>query len=357
MDFNKGVGDPDGKRLARRQSFALEEACRLAECLARMLRQCNLPDKDANAIATDLRVKSVQAAERAEGRIESRLTTKKTGHPLLEGRKVNCLFLDESGTSVIHAPEKVFALGGVAIHEEDIAPYQVAADKIKQKFFGRTDITFHEPLMRNHRDSFSFHGDPTRRREFDDEIRNLVANTPFVVFGIGIRKDFLKREYIDSGSDPYLPTQVYDLAIMLLLERYTDFLATHTERRIGRVHLESIGAREDAEHQAAYADLLLHGTQFVSEKAFQSWVEAGCRFVPKSGSNPAELADLVAREVFEWTRDACQVEPPYWQTLASKIHLRAEGHYGKFGIKLFPSTGIEDAIMAHRQACGAGKRN
>ena len=333
-----------------------EEACRLAECLARALRRAGHPDEAAMELAKELRIAAVQLLERSEGRIESRLKTKNTGHPLLEDRKVNCLHLDESGTAAIAADDEVFALGGVAMHEADVPAYVAKADELKLHFFGSIDITFHEPLMRKHDKIFSFGADPAKRAEFDRALYALVEATPFTAFGVGIRKKVFRREFVETGVDPYLPTSVYDLAIMLLLERYVDFLATHAERRLGRVHLESIGSREDAEHQAAYADLLLHGTQFVSESAFQSWVEAGCRFSPKRGSSPTELADLVARDMFEWTRSDCSVEPRYWRIISAKAHLRGDGQFGKFGIKVFPNSNIEEAVTAHRLGCGATVR-
>src|SRR5437867_3365810 len=118
-ELHKGPGDPDGRRLALRRANATEEACRIAECLARALRRCGASDATALQIAQDLRVESVQLREKAEGRIESRLTTRTTGHPLLENRRTTCLYLDESGSSSMRGTENIFALGGVAMREED----------------------------------------------------------------------------------------------------------------------------------------------------------------------------------------------------------------------------------------------
>src|SRR5437660_1279624 len=112
-DFNKAVGDPDGRRIARRQSEVAEEACKIAECLAMAMRRCGVSDAEANKIAEELRQRSVDLLEKSVGRIESRLTTKITGHPLLEGRGVNSLYLDESGTTSTSTKDSVFALGGV----------------------------------------------------------------------------------------------------------------------------------------------------------------------------------------------------------------------------------------------------
>jgi hypothetical protein len=354
---NKGEGDPEGRKLARRHAQACEEACRMAEVLAIMLRRAAIDDSGVNVLALKLREQCVRCMEKAEGGpVIARLTTKNTGHPLLEGRPANVLHLDESGTAVV-GPEPVFALGGVAMHEEDCDAYVTNANALKMRFWGHTNITFHEPHMRKHRAIFNFHGDRAKQSAFEKDLRYLLKNTPFVCFGVAVRKDLFKSMFVDQGIDPYLPTKVYDLAIMLLLERYVDYLSTNADRRLGRVHLESIGKRDDAEHQAAYADLLLHGTQFVPESTFQSWVEAGCRFAPKQGSGPAELADLVAREVYEWANSDCKVDPRHWDILKPKIYRRDEGHFGRFGIKIFPADGLEDAIYAHRVACGAVVRN
>lgn len=327
----------------------------MAECLSKALRRCDLPDADAVRIAQELRIKSKEFLEKAYGRIESRLTTKKTGHPLLESRLTDCLFLDESGRAALDPKEPVFALGGVSMRENDIAAYVEEADRLKLHFFGRTDVTFHEPHMRKHINDFAFRGNAARQAEFDAAFRALVEATPFKVFGAGIHKEEFRHSFLDQATDHYLPKSVYDLAITLLLERYVDYLATDGERGVarhmGRVHLESIGKREDAEHQAAYTDLLLHGTQFVPEGTFQSWIEPGCRFSPKVRSNPSELADLVAREVFEWTRSDCKVDPPYWNVLNRKVYYRGDGHFGKFGVKVFPGMDLEDALLAHRTLC------
>lgn len=354
--MSKGPGDPDRIRLARRQADACEEASRIAEVLAALMRRALLPDTNAVTIAKDVRLKAVAFREAAAGRLESRLTTKNTGHPLLEGRRLKGLFLDESGTAVMGSPEDVFSLGGVAMNAEDIEAYKQAADLLKTRFFGHVNVTFHEPMMRKHRGLFNFRGDTAKQNAFSAEHRSLVASTPFTVFGAAIRKTEFKRLFVETAADPYLPNQIYDLAIMLVMERFVDHLAYDPDRRLGRVHLESIGARPDAEHQAAYGDLMLHGTQYVPENTFQSWLEAGCRFVPKSGSGVGELADLVARELYEWAMSDCKVTPPYWGILSTKCYCRGDGHYGRFGLKVFPECGVSEAVYAHREACGATPR-
>jgi|GEM_PF-6739639 len=128
VEYLKGAGDPEGKRLARRQAESADEACRVAECLAILLRRSGLPDAPAIEIAKSLRITSVQLRRKCAGRIEPRLTIKNTSHPLHERRQSNHLYLDESGTASIFADDKVFALGGAVLHEEHVEKYVNAAD-------------------------------------------------------------------------------------------------------------------------------------------------------------------------------------------------------------------------------------
>lgn len=311
-----------------------------------------MDDEDAKAIAKGLRIKTTDFEQKALGRIPSRMNARKTTSPLLEKRPICSLFLDESGTSASSGSDGTFAIGAVAMCEPDILDYVSTANEIKTRYFGTLDHTFHEPMMRKRSGMYRFQGDLELQRAFAGEFAALVNATPFVAFGVGIRKQAFAQDFASTGLDPYLPTKLYDLALMLLLERFVDYMAYKEPRHIGRVHLESIGSLEDAEHQAAYADLLLHGTQWVSDSVFRSWLETGCRFSPKTGSNPAELADLVAREVFEYTRSDGQESPCQWSVIGPKFYLREDGLAGKFGLKIFPDSDIRAKTLEFRNACG-----
>lgn len=272
---------------------------------------------------------------------------------------MNHLFLDESGSHHYNSKDGVFALGGISIHDADVKAYVRRSNALKKRFFGTAGITLHEPHMRKREGPFSFGKDEKRRAAFDKALRKLLIDTPFTVFGVAIRKKAFKAEFVDNATDPYLPTNIYDLAIMLVSERFVDYLSTQNNpsRLLGRVHLESIGPQEDATHQVSYANLLLYGTQYVPEGLFQSWVETACHFSPKTGSSPAELADIVARELFEWTTSDCKSPPRFWDIICQKIYVRGSGQFGKFGVKVFPDGDIKDLITEHRTFCGAATTN
>ena len=192
-----------------------------------------------------------------------------------------------------------------------------------------------------------------KQREFDYAIDQLIDDTDFTVFGVGIRKNYFQQQFVDTGSDPYLPTDVYAVAIVLLMERYVDYMATAKSELIGRITLESQGPREDAYHQMEYARLLISGSQWVTPAAFRSWPETGLRFVPKRGSEPTELADVVSRDLYEWIRSGCTGNPTRWKYLSRKVYCRGDGQKGKFGVKVFPDHDIRNLIEAHRRQYGA----
>ena len=301
-------------------------------------------------VIEQIRVRERQELQRAHGWLDSRRAFKlKSGQPLSEGRSENVLYVDESGVA---APEPLlaeswFAIGAVAMFPEDVSTYEELANSIKRTFFGTTDITFHEPHMRRRRDHFFFDDDQRRQREFDEAIRQLIVDAPATFFGVGVRKTQF-QQFIDAGQDPYLPADAYSLAITMLLERYVDYLAHLPGRAVGRVTFESIGPREDALRQAAVVDLLLHGTQWLSESAFQGMLHTGVLYAPKRGTEATELADIVAREVFEWVSSGCTREPKYWDVVSSKFYSRGDRQMGKFGLKVFPDSDIRSLIEAHR---------
>jgi hypothetical protein len=328
--------------------------------VARML-EVLVKRADCDASAVTGLIKELATRERIEldrghGRIEPRTRFKPhVSQPLLERRRRSMLYIDENGKS---APEplpqpSVFALGAVAMPEEAVDDYCAAADEVKLEFFGHTNIHFHEPYLRNREGIYYFGGDEQRQRQFDEAIDELIRNTEFVAFGVGIRKRAFTDEFVNTDVDPYLPTDVYALAIIMLLERYLDFLAHNEPKRLGRVTFESIGAKEDAIHQLEYARVLLDGSQWVPDSAFRSWLETGLRFTTKVGSDPMELADMLSRDLFEWVREDCNSTPKRWELLSEKVHCREDGRMGKFGIKVFPDSDIRDRVEAHRSRYGA----
>lgn len=355
----KPKGDPEGKRIARDRALLLAEASRVARQLEVLLKRADYDFSACSELIKKVAQQEQNELTRSYGRIESRKKYKiGSSHPLLENRPRSILYIDESGRAypephISGTPLPAFALSAIALPEEKFDDYVFAANEIKLEFFGKTDITFHEPQMRNREGWFSFGDDKSKQEEFDKAIDKLLINTNFAVFGVGIRKEAFRTEFVESGLDPYLSSDIYSVAILMLLERYLEFLIDQPIKRMGRVIFESQGSREDAEHQLEYARILLDGSQWVPSSAFRAWLETGLRFQPKCGSDPMEISDMFARDLFEWVRSDCTKEPRRWSLFSQKIYCRGDGSMGKFGLKVFPDSDIRDRIEEHRKKCGA----
>jgi Protein of unknown function (DUF3800) len=343
-------GDSEGRRVARRRSHLLAEAGRVSRTLELLLERAGHPSDVARSLTLEILDAEQNQALKAEGRVESRRRFK--GGPIRVPAAPDrwLLFVDESGRSN-RGHTDYFALGAVALTGAEAERYRTRADELKKRLWGHSGLTFHEPYMRHHDGDYYFEGSAERQAEFDTAVERLVQETECVVFGVGIRKRAF-AEFVANGADPYLPFDVYAVAIQMLLERFIDFRATSTgERTRSKVLLEAQGPREDAEHQRVYADVLLQGTQWVPESAFQQWLETGVLFPAKHGSDPMELADMVSRDVYEWVEGGCTGTLGRWGLLSERIYRRGDGMQGKFGIKIFPDADIREVIEAHRRSC------
>ena len=349
------AGDPEGRRPARRRSQLLAEAGRVSRALEVLLEGAGFDTEACRILAGSIAEQERVELERAGGRIESRKRFKGGGiqEPASEADRQH-LFLDESGKSGRDSVSPFFALAGIGMTDGEAQRYKAGADEIKREFFGEKRITFHEPEMRMGDGPFRFGGDRGRHKEFLAAVDALVGGTEFVAFAVGIRKSAFEHQFLATGLDPYLPMDVYAVAIQMLLERYVDYRATTSlQRTTSQVVFESQGPLEDAIHQRDYVGVLIDGTQWVSSSTFRQWLRTGVRFTPKQGSDPMEIADMLSRDTFEWIRDGCASRPLRWGTFGQKFYCREDGRFGKFGLKVFPDSDVRARIEAHRVACGA----
>ena len=351
------AGDPTGRRIARRRSLLLAEAGRLSAQLEVLLRRAGASEASAAGSLTR-RIADLEQSEllRSYGRIEPRTRFRQAGgqgNPVREEREIITLFVDESGTPqrAHRANDAWFSLGAVAMSREQLEAYRRRADEIKRQFFRDPNgVIFHDPHLRHGDDVFAFRGDTLKQQELNEAVNRLIQESDYVAFGVGIRKKLFENLSDGDHPDPYLPGSVYGLALHLLLERFLDFLADRQDRPLGAVTIEAQGPKEDAAHQLSVVETILDGTQWIPGRAFQQYVRPGVEFLPKLGSHPLELSDMFARDIFEWIRAECSVEPARWQSFGPQIHQRGDMRMGKFGLKIFPDSDIRDAIEAHRDS-------
>ncbi|MBL8066030.1 MAG: DUF3800 domain-containing protein [Chthonomonadaceae bacterium] len=348
--------DPEGKRQARARAHAAEEALTLLAVARNRLFAIGDSELESaiGNLRRDLRRTFEADSGRSGGHLEPRVKYKgRSQHLALErGRGVITLYLDESGKPEPSLEQPLFVLAGVAMDEDASADYVRRADLLKDRFGISKDVSLHAPQIEKGLDDFAFGGDQQKLNTFQQAIAELVRDSSFRLLGSVIRKDALSAT-IRAGEDYLnLPPGLYEMALTFVAERLVDMLHSDQELKpCGRLVFESIGNREDAEHQRAFADLLLLGSEFVSDGCFRGWLQPGCEFRSKGGSHPLELADLAARALLTWARDGRPDEHSFWDLWAHRITTRQDVERGKFGVKVFPDADIRDEIIRIRERC------
>ena len=357
----------ESDRERRQRAWVLHEARHAAQRLETLLQRAGAVDQVG---FEQVKEQIIELAERAtpvlrDNAVEPRATFADVKPPLEQRPRID-LCVDESGDS-LRIGELVwrgvdiepspsthwFALGAVAMTAAARRRYHDEAEALKQEFFSDSSVMFHEPHIRRAKDEFHFNGNEKKQERFRAAVDDLIRRTEFAAFGVGIRKQHFQEQYVDTGQDPWLPRDIYALALHLLLERYLDYLNSDDTMPVGTITLDAQWRKADAEHQLAIAETLVHGTRFISGRPFQQDILPGVSFLYKTeqSSHPLELSDRVARDVYEWIREDCQSTRRLGGSLdviSEKFYRRGDLKQGKFGLKVFPDSDIRDRIEAHR---------
>lgn len=342
--------DPDRKMARRREAATAMEA--IAFLGQAMHKASRYPDWRVLDRLVGIKRDILRIHDRAKGEGEGHVGSRKkhrgrSQHLAKENWPVHVLYLDESGQSV-HSPDQpVFVLCGVALDEPSSAQFAERSSELKKQYGADPNATLHATDLERGAGGFEFLSDPSISTLFWKDLTNAVEETPFELFAAVVRKTRLTGSD-DDGELGNLPGDVYEIALTLVLERLVGALYDRGCTK-GRLVFESIGGREDALHQRALADLLLHGSEFVADGCFRGCIEPGCSFAVKGGSSPLELADLCARWIMTFFRDGQPHDHRFWSIVAPKIY--ASGlEKGKFGLKVFPDSDIREEVLALRRA-------
>ncbi len=206
------------------------------------------------------------------------------------------MYIDEVGNSDLESSDnpnhRFFSLTGVIISLEYVQQVvQPQMEALKQKYFAShpdEPVVFHRKEMLNARPPFQALRNPDLRRQFDDQLLNLLDTWEYTLISVCLDKKKHKETYAVWRYDPYH----YCLAV--LLERFVFFLNRHTRR--GDAMAESRGGKEDRRLKAAYERLWNQGTDFVPPDQFQKALTSKHLKMKIKANNIAglQLADLVA---------------------------------------------------------------
>ena len=206
------------------------------------------------------------------------------------------IYIDEVGNSDLESSDdpnhRFFSLTGVIMSLDHVQKaVQPEMESLKQRYFGShpdEPVVFHRKEMLNARPPFQALRDPELRRQFDDELLNLLTRWEYTAISVCLDKKKLKETYTVWRYDPYH----YSLA--LLLERFVFFL--NRRASLGDALAESRGGKADTRLKAAYTRLWTQGTDYVDPNQFQRVLTSRHLKVKTKANNIAglQVADLIA---------------------------------------------------------------
>ena len=358
MDDKQGNG-----AVARQRAKLLKDATKRARQLRVVLEQADALKTTGFSSVMHRIESAADDSPAVSGELYPVLATYDHPRPDPDDRPSIHLFVDESGQAGdVWKPDKsdpFFTLGAIAISAAAHKEYQIRAEQLKQKFFKRgNNVILHaselREAMKGHREGkgeFALNPGKTWRA-LERALERLVEETKFTAFGVIIQKEVFDREFTKTGNDPFLPHETYDLALHLLLERFTSFLASPIVRPdapIGSITLESQGWEQDARHQLSIAETIAYGTRWVSPLPLQRDIRPGVEFLSKQPSHPLELSDMLANFLYRLARDGFDRSPrlqwdgstKLWETFCRKFYQEGDLRHGKFGLKVFPAGRLD----------------
>lgn len=145
------------------------------------------------------------------------------------------LFADETNRT---PNNKYFCFAGFIISRKEYETVLIPKiNKLKKKYFKRTDIIFHYTDMKNNKKCFNKFRISTFRNQFWNDFVAIIKGVNLYTIGVYFDQVLMKETYINSG------TTNYDIAYRHLLENYMHFLVENNG--IGAICIESRTFREN----------------------------------------------------------------------------------------------------------------
>lgn len=125
------------------------------------------------------------------------------------------VFLDESGDpslDKINIEYPIFGLAGVVIEPNDYLTIVNRFNELKFKYFPHEGIILHSREISSREGDFIFLNNDKERRDFLNDISDVIFKSDYKIVASVIKKDKLKKQY----KKPFNP---YDLSLIFILEK------------------------------------------------------------------------------------------------------------------------------------------
>lgn len=239
------------------------------------------------------------------------------------------VYLDETGDHSLELVDRdfpVFALVMLVcdseIYSQQIVP---AFCRLKFHYFGHEAVIIHSRDIRKAQGDFGFLTDAPIRKEFYEQLNQIMSTCDYRLIASVIRKQAHKERYGVSAENPY------DLALKLALERLLPLLEEAKQDQI-RLIAEARGKREDNELRLSFLRTVNDGTEYVNADRFKR-IQFRLEFKPKAMNViGTQMADLAAYPIARHVLDPSKPNPAY-DVVREKFYVGAGWIRG---LKVFP---------------------
>ncbi len=239
------------------------------------------------------------------------------------------MFLDESGDHSLDKVDKSYPMFVLAGCIFDLDYYSNVAEpsinKLRIKYFGRTDIILRSYNIRKQKGDFSCLVDRKKRENFYNDLDILIKSLDFKIIAAVINKLKLKNQYHE-------PDNPYNLCLQFILERSVMFLGRSSDKLIFRI--ESREMHNDRKLAKVYENFRLSDHKLFKKEEIQS------KFIDLSFNQKTQniigqqIADLVAYPIGISVLDKKR-ENKAFEIIKVKFHSKDE-KYLNYGLKIFP---------------------
>jgi len=242
------------------------------------------------------------------------------------------LFLDETGDHGLRFVDEnfpLFLLCGCIIERESLEQIGKRVNRLKQKFFGTTQVILHSRDIRKCEGSFQVLFDLQLKEQFYKEVNLIMEQSDYCLLGSAIHKEKLIRKYGKGARDPY------SLSFSFIIERLIFYLDALPERSNVEIFAEQRGRKEDQMLLSYFNSIMDRGTYYLNPDRLRQKI-TGFHFHGKHDNIIGlQLADLCA---YPMARHLLHPKESYipFTIIEKKIYHNKKGKYMGWGLKLFP---------------------
>jgi hypothetical protein len=241
------------------------------------------------------------------------------------------MFIDETGDhnlTKIDPQYPIFSLNGV-IFEKDY--YYTEATKIfhefKKKYFQSIDIILRSYDIRHQNPPFHILFNEELRKNFFNDLNNLVQNLKYTIISVNIRKHNFKNA---KDNFKKIDNNPYTVSINFIIERFIMFLDNNNDN--GLINIESRGEHYDKSLYRSYMNYFYNGTSQISSKRIQEKILNFAFYNKQININGLQLADLISTTL---AQKVLGKENRIYPLIKDKI-LSKNNKINGIGLKIFP---------------------